>query len=175
MGIYLNVARTYYNVSARNSSVVGVSKSSVNRIIILHKESGHVETKRKGKCGRKRKTTSRDDTFIMRKSKADPGKTSDDLIRDLGEASIHISSSTVRRRLNEQGRFTKKAIKKQLLTSRMKKKQLQWAKRYKNWKYETGVKSFFLMKAISSSKVTTLNFSVGLRVSPCVKNTFFKV
>ena len=85
------------------SNAVGVNKSSVNRIIMLHNETGHVETKRKGKCGRKRKTTTRDDSFIMRKSKADPRKSSDDLKRDLAEAGVHISSSAVPRRLTEQG------------------------------------------------------------------------
>ena len=48
----------YTTMSQREiSNVVGVSKSSVNRIIMLQNETGHFETKRKGKCGRKRNTT----------------------------------------------------------------------------------------------------------------------
>ena len=84
------------------SKTVGVSRSSVNRIIKLKEEKGHVDIKRKGKWGRKRKTTIQDDSFIMRKSKMDPRKTSDDLKRDLEAADVQVSSSTVRRRLIEQ-------------------------------------------------------------------------
>ena len=53
------------------SKVVGVSKSLVNRIIILKEEKGHLDIKRKEKYGRKHKTITWDDSFIMRKSKVD--------------------------------------------------------------------------------------------------------
>ena len=48
-----------------------------------HKELGDTETLRKGHCGRKRRTTKRDDAMILRNSVKDPKKTSRDLNRDL--------------------------------------------------------------------------------------------
>ena len=67
-----------------------VSLGAVNKIIKQKKETGSVEVKRKGKCGRKRKTTPRDKAFLLRDSKLHPRKTSYDLQQDLEKAGVKI-------------------------------------------------------------------------------------
>lgn len=59
--------------------VCKVSLGAVNKIIKQYKETGSLSPQCKGKCGRKRKTTCRDDSFLLRKSKEDPRLTSFDL------------------------------------------------------------------------------------------------
>ncbi|GIY83477.1 HTH_Tnp_Tc3_2 domain-containing protein [Caerostris darwini] len=59
---------------------VGVGKSSVTRIKNQQNNFGTVSPKRKNKCGPKRKTTSRADKFLQRKSKLHSHKTSTDLL-----------------------------------------------------------------------------------------------
>ena len=112
------------------SEKMKVSKSTVGDILKRKKDTGESSTLRRGRCGRKRKTTPHDDKVIIRNSIKYPKKTSVDLRRDLSSAGVNISSSTVRRRLLEVGRFTRKPLKKQLLTSVMKTKRLHWSRKY---------------------------------------------
>ena len=71
--------------------------------------------------------------MILRKSVKYPTLTNDDLHKTLKAAGAHVCSSTVRRRLLEVGRRARKPIKKQLLTDKIKKKRLAWARKYKHW------------------------------------------
>ena len=73
----------------------------------------------------------------------DPRKTSDDLNMDLEAADVQVSSSTVAGGSSNKVDLPKKTIKKQLLTQAMKKKRLQWAKRYKNWTSDDWSKVLF--------------------------------
>ena len=102
----------------------------------MKKEKGSVTPKCKGKCGRKRKTTPKDDAYLIRESVKDLRKTSDAIKTTLGEKGIEISSSTVRRRLLEVGRKAYRPVKKQLLTKTMKTKRYKWGLKYKNWTKE---------------------------------------
>ena len=61
-------------------------------------------------------------------------------------AGVRISSSTVRRRLLEAGK-AKKFLKNHLLTKKMKKKRLEWARTHKNWTVEDWKKVLFLVKS----------------------------
>ena len=70
-------------------------------------------SKTQRKCGRKRKTTPKDDT-ILRNSQKNPRKTSFDLQKDLVLAGVRISSGTVRHTLLEAGRKAEKLLKKHL-------------------------------------------------------------
>ena len=65
------------------AEVAGVGKSAVSKIIRNYRATGSFSPKRKEKCGRKRKTTPRSDTLLLRNSKIHPYKTSVDLQRDL--------------------------------------------------------------------------------------------
>ena len=120
-----------------------VSLGAVNKIIKQKAETGNVGVRKIGKCGRKRKTSKRDNSFIIRESKCNPRKTGDELKRDLEQIGVNVSSSTICRRLIENGRFAKKLIKKQLLTSAMKKKRLEWAIKHKEWTVEVWSKVVF--------------------------------
>jgi len=111
---------------------LGIHKSTVGRVVKRSNDSDNVTVQRQGRCGRKRKTTARDDQMIMRNSIKDPRKTSVYLKRDLSAAGVSVHSSTIRRRLTERGRISRRPKKKQLLTTVMKKKRLQWAKNIKN-------------------------------------------
>ena len=62
-----------------------------------------------------------------------PRKTSTDLQRELLATGVSVDSSTVRRRLIEAGRLARTPIKKQLLTPAMKRKRLDWARKYQSW------------------------------------------
>ena len=97
----------------------------------MKKETGSVTPKCKGKCGRKRKTTPRNDAYLIRESVKNPRKTSDAIKKE-----IEISSSTVRRRLLEVGRKAYRDVKKQLPTNTMKTKRYNWGLKYKNWTKE---------------------------------------
>ena len=51
--------------------------------------------RRKGKCGRKRKTNKRDDAKLLRYSKKNRRKTSKELKRNLDKSRAQILSSTI--------------------------------------------------------------------------------
>ena len=146
------------------AKLYNVSQSSVARIIKQFKETGSLSPKRKGKCGRKRKTTARNDAYLLRKSKLDPRKTSSDLQKDLSTAGVEISASLVRRRLVFGGRRATRPQKKQLLTVHMKKKRLAWAKNTENGLRLTGRRFYFQMKAILWYRGSRVSLLEGARV-----------
>ena len=65
-----NTEKTYRQIS----KIVGVSISTISRVVKMKKETGSVAPKRKGKCGRERKTTPRDDAYPLQESVKDPKK-----------------------------------------------------------------------------------------------------
>lgn len=97
----------------------------------------------RGNVAVRKKTTPRDDAYLIRQSKTNPRKTSDALNTDLKQKGIEISSSTVRRRLLAVGRRARRPVKKQLLTKAMKEKRYKWAKKYKDWTKEQWRKVIF--------------------------------
>ena len=109
---------------------MSVSLESVSSILKQKRETENVEVQRKERCGRKRKTTKRDNLTLFRNSKINQRKTSEELIRDLDESGVHVSSSTFGRRVLEKERKARKPKKKQLLPAAMKKKRFNWEK---NW------------------------------------------
>lgn len=123
--------------------IVKVCHSTVTRIINRTKRRGTSSPQRTGKCGRKRKTTPRDECVLLRESKKYPRMTSHALRLSLLETGIEISDSTVRKRLLEKGRPARRPKKKQLLTQAMKKKRYDWAKKHKHWTAEDWRKVIF--------------------------------
>ena len=123
---------------------LNLTKSTVGRILKMREDRSDVTTSnRRGRCGRKRKTTTHDDRMILRNSLKDPKKTSKDLQRDLAMAGVDIDSSSVRKRLVQAGRIARRPRKKQLLTDVMEKKCLVWAKKFKHWGKEQWRKVIF--------------------------------
>ena len=102
---------------------------------------------------------SRTDAYLLRESKFNPRKTSFQLQQDLASAGVMVDSSTVRRRLLAVGRKARRPIKKQLLTTKMKKKRFIWAKKYKDWTHEQwrqvlfSDESHFLVQGVRSRHV----------------------
>ena len=72
------------------ASIVDVNQSTVSRILKQARTTGTLAPKRKEKCGRKRKTSTRDDIRLLRESKKDPRKTSDMLRKDLLTSGVNV-------------------------------------------------------------------------------------
>jgi len=101
------------------TGAVGAIQITVSRVIRQLKATGSFTPNRKGKCGRKRKTTPTGDAYLMRNSKIKPRKTSSDLQNDLEHSGVKISASLVRRRLVLAYRKARMAQRKQLLAENM--------------------------------------------------------
>ena len=134
----ISTLHQYTSKSQREiARIVGVSQKTVSNIIKLGTESETLHAKRKGRCGRKAKATPQVVKMIVEGSVNDPRKTSDDLKRGLETVGVSVTSRTVRRCLVDAGRLARRPIKKQLLTSAMKEKRLEWAEKYQSWtKYD---------------------------------------
>ena len=127
-----------YSVKSQReiAKLCSVNQSTVSRVKKHYIATGTLSSLRQGKCGRKRKTSERDDRYLMLESIKNPKKISEQLMNDLATHDIHVCSSTVRRKLIAVRRFAKKPSEKPLLTDVMKKKRLLWAKEYKKWTKE---------------------------------------
>ena len=109
-----------------------IAKSTVGKMVKAADEDGDISIYRSGRCRRKRKTTSHDDKMIIRNSVKSPWKTSKDLQSDLGTSGVLIDPSIISRRLFSSEKIARKPTKKQLLATKIKKKRLQWAKKYRS-------------------------------------------
>ena len=125
------------------SLIVGVSKTSVQRIIKKAMVSGNLESKRKGHCGRRTKAGPEAMQMLIRESETHPRDTSTKLRNYLATLGTQVSSRTVRRYLLKAGRRARRPLKKQLLTEEMKHKRLAWAQTYKEWTEEDWRKVLF--------------------------------
>ena len=142
---------------------VGVSLESLSSILKQKRETGNVEVQRKGRYGRKRKTTKRDDSTFLRNSKINPQKTGEELKRDLDESEVHVSSSAIRRRLLEKERKARKPKKRQLFTAAMKKKRFNWAKNRNTGLKMIGAEFSFRTKVIFCSGIQSKILSLFIQ------------
>ena len=126
--------KTHTTKSGRQIAAdLGLNHQSVNRIIKRYEETGSYYSDR-GNCHRPRKTDERDDRVLLRLSRDNPKASSSDLASELKAFhNISIDSSTVRRRLLENGRPAYRPIQCQLLTNAMKQKRLQWCREHEDW------------------------------------------
>ena len=109
---------------------INVSKSAVNRVVKRYNDTGLTDSLKKGKCGRKRASTTKDNRMILRASLINPRLTAQGLKTKVDS---HLSVRTIRRRLIEGGRLPYKPIKKPLLTEAAKKKRLIWGMCHRHW------------------------------------------
>ena len=70
----LTLYRHCQKTSREIAGMVGVSQSTVCRIIQRYKETGTTPPRRKGKCGRKRKMSARDDKMLHHSVFLIPGR-----------------------------------------------------------------------------------------------------
>lgn len=68
------------------------------------RDTGTIKVNRKGKCGRNRKTTARYEAVLIKESKLNTGKTSQQLQQDLALIEGIIHDCTVLKRLIEGGK-----------------------------------------------------------------------
>ncbi|XP_075209846.1 uncharacterized protein LOC142317298 isoform X2 [Lycorma delicatula] len=85
------------------ASECGVGLGTVNAILKHFKETGSFLPKRKGRCGRKRKTTPTQDWLLVKKSILDPTLSAADLNRELAASGTELHVTTIRRRLVAAG------------------------------------------------------------------------
>ena len=102
------------------------------------------DSKKKGNCGRKRKTTPKDDCYIIKKSKQDPSKSSVELRNDLAGAGMTISASLVRRRLTgTKWKKSSKTFQKVIAHKCNEKKESSMGKKYHSWTEDEWKKVLF--------------------------------
>ena len=94
--------------------------------------------------GRTRKTTRKEDSIIVRKSKSDRFKTAPQVRAEVKtQYGIHVSISTTQRRLREAGLHGRKARRKPRLTALHRKARLEFAKVHRDWTNEQWSKVIF--------------------------------
>lgn len=113
------------------AQLAGISKSAVNKIKINLDQNQPLSPKRKGKCGRKRITTTRSDRKIRDICLQNRKKSAGFLTQIVQESGIRVSKRTVQRRLAEEGLTGHRPVKKPRLTEAMKKKRLAWAREHR--------------------------------------------
>lgn len=114
------------------AELAGVSASTVNIIKENLNQNLPISPQRKGRCGRKKMTTPRDDRKIRDICLDNRKKSSSHLTNIIKEAGIEVSHRTVRRRLAEEGLTGHRPSKKPKLTEAMKKKRLAWAREHRH-------------------------------------------
>jgi transposase len=111
---------------------LGISRSSVTRWILRNQDTGSTSVKKRS--GRPLATSSRTDNLIKHEVTKDPFITSAKIKRNL---KLSISSRTIRRRLSKKFRMQgKKPIKKPLLSNAMRRKRIEFCRKYQNWNEE---------------------------------------
>lgn len=115
------------------SQKIGVSTPVISKLKKKLFNNDSLSPSRKGKCGRKKITTTRDDAVLLREAKQNRRATSGKLQQHMSTHGVKISTRTIRRRLFENGLKARRPRKKQKLTPAMVKKRLEWAKQLKNW------------------------------------------
>lgn len=115
---------------------VGCCRSSVIRVLDAERKYGNSPTSRRMNAGRKRKTTARDDRYIVQRVMNNRKITINALKNEVQDRGIHVSTKTLKRRLSEHNIRPRKPRTKPRLTPAMVKKRLSWARQHKNWTAE---------------------------------------
>ena len=124
------------------SEKVKRSKSVVDRVVKSYNDTGKIVSA--FKTGRPCKTSAREDRIMQRMSLKDRFKSCTEIKRIMNSTScVNVSRQTVSRRLQEIGLFNRTSRKKPLVSSKNKKKRLEFANRYVIWTYENWAKVFF--------------------------------
>ena len=124
------------------SKQLNISKSSVQRAINKFVNEGIYGNRKKS--GRPRKTTSRDDNTMKRIVARSPSSSCKKIRSFLLSKGANVSISTISRRLSKEFLLKSyKPAKKPRLTSRMKKKRLEFAKEHIDWSVRDWKKVLF--------------------------------
>jgi len=112
-----------------------VSKGAMQKT--MERYSSTDSPKSRGRCDRRKITTSVEDRNIITTSKRNRKLTSPEITSYVNsKRSTAVSVDTVKRRLRNAGLFGRVAVKKPLLRKENKKKRLIWAREHQNWSME---------------------------------------
>lgn len=121
---------------------IGCSQRSVSGILKKHKDGGCIRDKKIP--GRNRKTTRREDSIVVRKSKSNRFITAPLIKSEIKlEYGLELSVSTTQRRLREAGLFGRKPRRKPKLTPAHKKAHFEFARIHKSWSHSDWNKVIF--------------------------------
>ena len=128
------------------SKQLSITTSSIQRAITKFKNEGIYGNRKKS--GRPRKTTSADDTSMKHTVAQSPASLCKKIRSHLLLKGTNVSISTVSHQLSKEfGLKSYKPAKKTQLTSQMKKKKLEFAKKYINWNIKDWKKVLFSEKS----------------------------
>ena len=131
----------------------GVSVATVAKIAKAMRNKENIDAPRPSRRGCNKATSLRDERKIQNictKNRKKPLREIGMLVR---EAGINISDMTVRRRIKDLGYKCYRPLKKPLLTTKMMKERLAWAKSHKNWTTD----NWNCVSNIILSKIPTLH------------------
>lgn len=110
----------------------GVSRRTVMYILSRYKSRQHHDTL--SRSGRPRKTTQREDSIIVRTSKANPRLNAVDIRREMDTThGVKLSPSTVQRRLRSAGLLGRRPAKKPLISLKNRLARVAFAKKHLHW------------------------------------------
>jgi transposase len=112
---------------------VGCSQSAVSRLLKKERETGTIDSSKKGKCGRKKVIGSRLSHRLLQLSKCDPTMNAAELKEEIGFPANHLSVRRIREHLQRCGRRACRPMRKPLLTDSMKRRRYLWAKAHESW------------------------------------------
>lgn len=115
---------------------MGISVQSVSAIKKKMDRKQSIETKRNGKCGRRKKTSPRLDRRIKAMALTNRRASCKKISIALANEGICISRKTINNRLLDQGLKAYRPRKKPRLTKKMIESRYKWAKEHKDWSSE---------------------------------------
>lgn len=119
-----------------------LAKQTVSSIKTHFEIRGHLDSL--PKTGRPRKTVEHQDRIIRRLSVQDPQRTASNIKAILAEHhDLNVSVRTVGRRLNDFGLIGRHGVKKPLISSKNRKRRLEFARAHLHWTYENWSKVLF--------------------------------
>lgn len=130
--LLLHVNKTIREIA----NLAKVSIGTVHNIKTTMNNNAKNTGNRKGRCGRKRLTTPRDERKIEQICTNNRRMSLATLKNEVNNAGIAISPRTLQRRLIEKGFNCRRPARKPRLTEAMRKKRLEWAKKFEKWTEE---------------------------------------
>lgn len=121
------------------SEEVSLPKSTVSDIIC----TGRIESRRKGKCGRKKKLTNRGERMLARTSSAKPLLSARQIKQEHERICKNISVRTIQRSLKNSGQLAYRPVCSPRLSKGQMNVRLEWARRHLHWSVEDWSKVIF--------------------------------
>ena len=115
------------------ADMVHCPRSTVRDIIHHFQSTNILDIQRKGRCGRKKLLSIRDERAIVRRSIANPRLTAREIQADVGGRVGRVSVETIKRSLRRSGLRSYRPTKSPSLDSRKMAVRLRWCRTYQHW------------------------------------------